>query len=259
MKTYLPIHLFFCLFLSISSIQAGEQARLSSKHIIEHELLLNGLITQLYLLRLNLQDQQARASLDEISIRLDSSFTRLNQMLHDARNKRLFSSMTSQWKTIYLHINALYHNKNKLLPDDIKFIIRYSLQLDKELQRVRKNLLARKVHNEEFRFITAALLIHRLTHAYLQLPFTDNTLLTNTTQQQLHAMSTRFTKRLSNLKQELKNHRHANMPLGKAVMAWNFITESIKSFPNKYVPKTIVVYSEKITQKLLSIQHMFSA
>ena len=258
MKQYLPVHLFFYLLLTIMPAQAREQEMLSPAHIIEQELLLNELIANLYLLRLDFQDQRAREELDGLRIQLDEALHQLPDTHSNLASQHPLPTSQSQWKAINLDLHTLLNKSNEPAPDSLSLIINNSLKLDRQLLALRTHLLAEQPQvNDKLRFMTQALLMQKLTRDYLHLATTDTTVSTHIKHEQLQTMAKQFNKSLNDLQKKLLNHRHAETPVRKASMAWHFIADSIDRLPEKPVPTTIVIYSDRIIRQLSSLHHMF--
>ena len=101
-------------------------------------------------------------------------------------------------------------------------------------------------------------MMQRLTREYLDLSLEPKTSAdVEAKNNDLKSQAFHFNQRLTRIQKELSKHPHAGQPLQQSLTAWQYIINSIESFPAKPVPMMVVRYGDRIVKKLSSVQRMF--
>ena len=250
---------FLVSALLLSPLSQGEEQNHHPEQILNQELLLNQLITSIHILQLDFLDQDIREELQEKLIQLDVNFTAWPQAGKDSENSDLLMTVKSLWPVIKRHINWLSEIPKQSRPPEANSLLRALGKLDRQLMLLRqKYLSSNPAANRQYRFLEQALMMQRLTRQYLSLALTNKqTEDVNTKKRDLQSLATHFSHRLNIIQGNLSEHPHAGLPLKQSVIAWKYISNSIKGFPNNQVPLLIVRYGNSIVSKLSSVQRMF--
>ncbi len=249
----------FVLWIALASnpLIASESDRLSPEQVIQQELLLNALISDIYLLQLDFQDQTAREHLQVTAAQLTKNLKLFPGESSHNETSQLLVSSKQLWPVINQHIEWLSTLPADVAPPDFKALTTALNKYDHKLQILRQQLLTtRPTTSQQLRFLEQALLMQKMTKEYLYLSINQSNI-TEPTGQQLQLMARQFDQKMNKINQELSSHPHARSPVRQASIAWKFISKSIDNFPKQPVPSMVALYSDKIINQLSSIHNMF--
>lgn len=251
--------IFSLLILLSASVSHSAEPEQRPEHILNQELLLNQLITSVYILQLDFLDQDVREELQEQLIQLDTNFKNWPHNSNDAESDDLLTTVKSLWPIISRHILWLSELPEQTRPLEAGSLLRALGKLDRQLMLLRqKYLSAHPSASQKYRFLEQALMMQRLTREYLSLALANQQSEDFSHQKNdLESLASHFNQRLNNIQKDLGEHPHAGPPLKQSIAAWQYIIHSIQGFPDKQVPLMVVRYGKRIVSKLSSVQRMF--
>ena len=251
---YLLIMLTTCV-MTLSGARATE---LTAEQILSKELLLNQLMTDIYLLQLDFSNNAAREQLQERLVQINAIIEQLPEKSDDQETSDLLKTVQSLWPVISRHTKWLAGLPEKSPAPEAHSLMRALAKLDRQLLLLRQKTLSNAPKaSQQFRLLEHALLMQRMTREYLSLSVAErNSENTLTGRLQLQTMANHFDQRLTVIADDFKGNPHASLPLKQSRAAWQYISRSITGFPEQMVPATIVRYNDRIVKKLSSVQRM---
>ena len=250
---------FSCLVLMFALLnpfvlRANESAQ-HPEQILNQELLLNQLMTNIHILYLDFFDQSVREEIQEQMIQLDTNFKAWPHQTNDKESSDLLLTVKALWPVINRHVQWLSEVSRQSRPPETGPLLRALGKLDRQLTLLRqKHLSTNPSVDRKYRFLKQALMMQRLTKKYLSKESAEEQV---TKKEELQNLASHFQQRLSSMQQNLAKHPHANQPLNQSMTAWQYIEKSIQGFPERQVPLMIVRYNNRIVSKLSSVQRMF--
>ena len=262
-----PLQLFsllFALFITAMPLTAQAQEdqktkNLTPEHILRQELLLNQLIVNIYLLQIDFLNNDAREKIQDNLSLLDSSIPNLPTRGKDGETSGLLNTTKALWPVISRHTSWMGNLPKQSRPPEAGSLLMALAKLDRQLLLLRQKLMTQApVQKPELNILEQALLMQRLSREYLALSISDPTSdAAQSSQQQLQTLAKHFDERMHRLSSQYQKHPYAGKPIRQAQAAWLFIANSIQSYPQKAIPETVVIYSDRIVGKLASVHKMF--
>lgn len=251
-------HLLIALMICVITIPGARAAGLTAEQILSKELLLNQLITDIYLLQLDFGNNAAREQLQERLVQINVIIEQLPEKSDDPETAELLATVQSLWPVISRHTKWLAELPEKSPAPEARSLMRALAKLDRQLLLLRqKTLSSDPKASRQFRLLEHALLMQRMTREYLSLSVLEkNAENTLTGRLQLQIMANHFELRLITIADDFKDNPHATRPLKQSRAAWHYISRSITEFPELMLPAIVVRYNDRIVKKLTSVQRM---
>lgn len=247
------------LILATVSEASPRHGGIYPETILQQEIVLNELISNLHRLQIDFQDHEARDQLQENRVELSNFIDDLPKRTNDKESSQLLATIISLWPVISRHANWLASLPARSTPPEAAALLRALAKLDRQLLLLRQTTLVNKPgFTRQLRFLEQALMMQRMTREYLNLVVSGK--IGNPTvssEMQLKTLAVKFSQRLEGFKKELGNHPHASKPLRQSHAAWAYIQKSFDRYPDKQVPSLIVRYGNRIVNKLTSVHRMF--
>ena len=251
-------HLLITLIICVITTSGVQAARLAAEQILSKELLLNQLMTDIYLLQLDFGNTVAREQLQERLVQINAIVEQLPEKSNDQETAELLATVQSLWPVISRHTQWLAGLPENSPTPEAHSLMRALAKLDRQLLLLRQKTLSNDPKaSRQFRLLEHALFMQRMTREYLSLSVSEkNAENTLTGRLQLQTMASHFELRLSAIASDFKSNPHASQPLKQSQATWHYISRSITQFPELMAPATIVRYNDRIVKKLVSVQRM---
>ncbi len=232
---------------------------LNPEQILQKELLINKLITDIHLLRMDFLDLDVRERILESMTLIDNRIKALPDTSDDSEARDLLEATRILWPVINRHSEWLVKLPDNSHPPEVTPLLRALGKLDRQLLILRQKMLARQPDlSRKLRFLEQALLMQRMTSEYLALSLTGKNAFTDRSgRKQLRLLASRFEQRFKTIRAEIAGYPHASEPIRQSYAAWSYIANTIIEFPENRVPTLIARYSSQIVNRLASVHNMF--